>query len=93
MNFKIKFYLKCVTMSYNLDKDPFSFGQSGSASAASAAITFAEFTGFILFHLFLKKYRFDDTVKPHGSGTFGKVFLGIDLETQKNIAVKKKPRI
>ena len=76
-------------MSYDLDKNPFSFGQSGSASAASAAITFTEFTGFIPFHLFLKKYRFDDTVEPHGSGTFGKVFLGINLETTKNIAVKK----
>ena len=75
-------YHKCDTMSCN-------FGQSGSASAASAAITFVEFTGFILFHLFIKKYRFDDTIEPHGSGTFGKVFLGIDLESQKNVAVKK----
>lgn len=76
-------------MSCDLQEVPFSFGHSGSASAASAAITFAEFTGFILFHLFLKKYRFDDSVEPHGSGTFGNVFLGIDPESKKNVAVKK----
>jgi serine/threonine protein kinase len=76
-------------MSYDLDKNPFSFGQGGSASAASAEITFAEFPGFIPFNLFLKKYRFDDTARPHGSGTFGKVFLGTDLETQKSVVVKK----
>jgi serine/threonine protein kinase len=76
-------------MSYNLDEDPFSFRQGGGASAASAAKTFAEFPGFIPFHLFLEKYRFDDTVKPHGSGTFGKIFLGTDLDTKKSIVVKK----
>lgn len=73
-------------------EDPFSFGKSVSATAASAAITFAQYTGFIMFELFLKKYRFDDTVKPHGSGTFGKIFLGTDFEdpeTPKPIVVKK----
>jgi len=69
--------------------NPFSFGKPSDGGGASTAITFAEFTGFILFHLFLKKYRFDDTVKPHGSGTFGNVFLGVDLLTKENIAVKK----
>ena len=42
MGFKIKFYYKCVTMSCDFE-DPFSFGQGGDASAASATITFAKF--------------------------------------------------
>ena len=76
-------------MSNDLGKVPFSFGQSSGASTDSAAKTFAEFPGFILFHLFLERYRFDDTVNPHGSGTFGKIFLGNDLNTKKSIVVKK----
>jgi len=73
-------------------EDPFSFGQGSGASAVSAAITFAQYTGFILFELFRKKYRFDDSVKPHGSGTFGKIFLGTNLENPKTpmpVVVKK----
>jgi len=83
MQLKLNFH-NCNTMSYDLHKDPFSFGQGGGASAASA-----EFPGFILFHLFLEKYRFDATARPHGSGTFGRIFLGTDLDTTKSVVVKK----
>lgn len=78
-------------MSCDLENDPFSFGKSsGGCEAADAARTFTDIVGFILFHIFLKKYRFDATVpEPHGSGTFGKVYLGIDLETGEPLAVKK----
>jgi serine/threonine protein kinase len=67
----------------------FSFRQGGGASAASAAITFADIPGFYQFKDLEKKYRFDDTVKPNGSGTFGKVYFGVELETCKPVAVKK----
>lgn len=69
--------------------DPFSFEQGGGGGAASAAITFAGSPGFIQFKDLDKEYRFDDTVKPNGSGTFGKVFFGVELETGKPVAVKK----
>ena len=75
-------------MSCDLEEDHFSFGRGG-ASADSAAITFAASPGFIQFEDLNKKYRFDDTVKPNGSGTFGKVYFGFELATGLPVAVKK----
>jgi serine/threonine protein kinase len=79
-------------MSCDLDDDSFSFEQpssGGGGAAAGAAQTFAHIRGFISFSEFTEKYRFDETVPPHGSGTFGKVYLGVDLETGGPVAVKK----
>ena len=77
--------------------NPFSFEQpscggqaaASAASAASPAQTLAGTPGFIPFSEFIQKYRVDDTVPPHGSGTFGKVYLGVDLATGPPVAVKK----
>ena len=87
-------------MSCDFDNNPFSFGQTSggggaaagaapSASSASPAQTLAGTTGFIPLSGLNKKYRFDGTDPPHGSGTFGKVYLGVDLETGGPVAVKK----
>ena len=72
-------------------EDPFDFGNpsGGGGAAASAAQTFADILGFLLFSVFIKKYRFDDSLQPHGSGTFGRVYLGVDQETGREIVVKK----
>jgi len=79
-------YHKCDKMSCDWSDDPFSFGQpSGGGEAAQ---TFPHIS-CVPFSELLKKYRFDATVKPHGSGTFGNVYLGIDQETGCKIAVKK----
>ena len=80
--------------------NPFSFGQpicggGAATSAAPAAVpaspaqTLAGTPGFILFSVFKKQYRVDVTVPPHSSGTFGKVYLGVDLATGGPVAVKK----
>lgn len=81
-------------MSCDLENDPFSFGQSSSGGKAAASVesvaqSLAGTPGFIPCDKFFKKNRFDETVPPHGSGTFGKVYLGVDLETKAQIAVKK----
>jgi serine/threonine protein kinase len=80
-------------MSCDLSDDPFSFGRTSgggeaAASAAPAAQTFSDIL-CVPFSGLLKKYRFDTTVKPHGSGTFGKVYLGVVQETGRPVAVKK----
>lgn len=78
-------------MSCGFSDDPFSFGQpsGGGGAAESAAKTFADILGFILFSVFIKKYRVDYTLQPLGSGTFGNVYLGVELETGKPVVVKK----
>jgi serine/threonine protein kinase len=73
-------------------EDLFSFGQpssGGGGAAAGAAQTFAHIRGFISFSKFTEEYRFDETVPPHGSGTFGKVYLGVNKETGLPVALKK----
>ena len=72
-------------------KNPFSFGKSGSEE--EAAKTFHELKGYIPPDTFRKQYIFDDTVKPHSSGTFGQVFFGLEKkdpsEKSMPIVVKK----
>ena len=82
------------------EEDPFSFGQhSGgggadalAAPSASSAIPAQISDGpeeFLPFSKLNEKYRFDDSVEPDGSGTFGRVYFGVQLETGKPVVVKK----
>jgi serine/threonine protein kinase len=80
-----------MSCDFSKEENPFSFGQpsDGSSAAEAAEQTFANTPGFIPFLEFIKIYRFDDKVEPHGFGTFGKIYLGVNQETGLPVAVKK----
>jgi len=71
------------------EKDPFSFGQPSSGGGEAAAQIFRSIPGSLPFGEFTKRFEYDDSVKPYGSGTFGRVYIGFDQKTKFRIVVKK----